>query len=499
LADLASTNTATWRNLIHPDDLPLRDAALEAHYRGETPFYSCEYRMRHREKRWVWVQSRGRLMSRTPDGLPLMMYGTHADITEEKEREAALRETNRKLAEVSQRAEAANRAKSDFLANMSHEIRTPLNAIIGMSELLEHDPTGPHAGECLEAIRSSGDALLALISDILDFSKIEAGQLELESLPLDLHHCLSDCLHIVSGNAKAKGLALHHEVSVDLPAIIMGDFLRLRQVLVNLLTNAVKFTAEGKIDLILELERSDAGDQWLHVTVRDTGIGIPTAQREKLFHSFSQVDSSTTRRYGGTGLGLAISQRLVRKMGGVIWVESVEGSGSSFQFRIPLHRAPVDASRLGKSKSALLLSAPLPRFSNGSARPLGERCPLRILVAEDNPTNQRLVSLMLKRLGYVADFAANGLEVLTALKRTAYDLILMDVQMPEMDGLEAATRIFGKFPPERCPHIVAITANALKEDREACLNAGMADYLTKPIRHDHLAATLEAVHAGRPA
>ncbi len=484
-AEWSAGGVDSWKEkLLHPEDLPRYEEQLRRHLSGETPFYSVQYRMRHKDGHWVWIQSRGRLISRTKKGAPLMMYGTHTDITEDKKQEEILLETNRKLEEAGHRAEAATRAKSEFLANMSHEIRTPLNAIIGMSELLEQTPSGPDAKEYLDTIRSSGNALLALINDILDFSKIEAGLFPLESIPVDLESCLSQALQIVSVPAEKKNLRLRSLMDTGLPRLALGDPLRLRQILVNLMMNAVKFTARGEVLLSAGETRSKDGAKWLRFSVRDTGIGIRKEQQEKLFQSFSQLDASTSRRYGGTGLGLAISQRLVEMMGGRIWVESTPGKGSEFQFEIPL--------RTVDEKEGSLPGKPLPSGTPDAT--LGTRCPLSILVAEDNPVNQRLAGLMLKRLGYRADFANNGLDVLAAVKEKSFDLILMDIQMPGMDGLEAAKKICEYFKGRKRPHMVALTANALDGDREACLAAGMEEYLTKPIRNHQLALALEAVY-----
>ena len=483
LSEWNTPDFESWKTLVHPEDLKRCMAHLRLHFSGKIPHYAAQFRMIHRDGHWVWIQSKGRLIERSQDGRPLMMYGTHTDISDDKTREAALRDTNRKLEEATRRAEAANEAKSEFLANMSHEIRTPLNAIIGMSELLEKDPHGPDARECLETIRSSGDGLLALINDILDFSKIEAGLLALELVPVDLRHCLESALQIVSMPAAEKSLSLRFTLDPKLPKAVLGDLLRLRQILVNLLMNAVKFTDRGEV--LLSLSRkgpSKKGGQILF-SVRDTGIGIAGTKLSGLFQSFNQLDASTSRRYGGTGLGLAISRRLVGLMGGRIWATSVPGKGSTFHFQIPLRPAPEEAFPALES----------PAFTVPDAR-LGSRCPLSILVAEDNTVNQRLVGMMLKRLGYTAKYAGNGLEVLAMVETHPFDLILMDIQMPEMSGLEAAEKIRGKFCDRTRPQMVALTANALDGDREVSLLAGMVDYLTKPVRLEQLASALEAAY-----
>ncbi len=436
--------------------------------------YRSEYRVARSDGTEVWASSAIEVEA-DPEGNPVSVLGTLQNITERKRAELD-------LVRARDLAETANRAKSEFLATISHEIRTPLNGVLGMAQAMEADELSPRQLERLNVLRRSGEILLTLLNDVLDLAKIEAGKVELEEEPFDLEQVCSGAASGHTMLANRKGVSFSFQITEDARGFFRGDVTRIRQILQNLLSNAVKFTESGVVALAVSAE-----DGVVRLRVTDTGIGIPSDKIDHLFDKFVQADTSTTRRFGGSGLGLAITRDLVRLMGGDLRVESRAGEGSTFEVRLPLERVDAPAS-----------DAPAP--SAGSSVPAAAPASLRILAADDNEVNQLVLRTVLNQVGIEPTLVASGSDAVEAWAAADWDLILMDIHMPDMDGLTATGLIRGgetRTGRARTP-IVALTANALKHQTAEYLAAGMDDVIAKPIQVSRLYEVIERMLSDDP-
>ena len=484
LDELAPVNIKTWERLTHADDLKRASELLERHFTGQLPYYDCEYRMKHKDGRWIWVHDRGRVFTHTHDGKPLMMFGTHTDITGRKQMEADLLQEKSLLAQkVEERTsdlrlantelQHAARIKDEFLASMSHELRTPLTGILGLSEAFQmgiYGELNQKQVESIQNIEKSGRHLLTLINDILDLSKIGAGMITLELITVSIREVCLSSLHMVRQVANEKQIKVNLviEEGVD---YLEADARRLKQILVNLLGNAVKFSPVGS-DIGLEV-KGDVGNQQITFTVWDHGIGIPTRDLSRLFQVFIQLDSALSRQYGGTGLGLSLVLKMVELHGGGVRVESEPGKGSRFIVTFPWQGNPTPKAD----------SVPLQTIGGAEVRKnIGH--PI-ILIVEDNLLYLNLLADILAHSGYRVTKAQNGEEGIARARELKPDLILMDIQMPVLDGLQATRQIRTDPDLQKTP-IIALTALAMSGDREKCIEAGMNAYLSKPVNIEEL-------------
>jgi PAS domain S-box-containing protein len=471
--DIDELRELSFSHLVHPDDFEENNLQIERMLAGEIPDFVLINRYVRKDGQQVWVRKSVSL-AESSDGEQKWVITLSEDITDRKR-------TEDELLAAKEAAEAANNAKSRFLANMSHELRTPLNAILGMVDVAAPRVADPVVQDCLQTMKQSGDLLLTLLNDLLDSAKIESGKLELEAEPFSVRRMLDQLTRALSVRASEKGLAFFSRMPETTPDAVVGDRMRLQQVLLNLAGNAIKFTEFGEVEISLRA-LADDGEAVLEFSVRDTGIGISREDLERLFRPFAQANAATSRRFGGTGLGLSICKSLVEMMGGKIWAESEVGKGSTFLIvvRLPLaDEVPADLDSSDMVTGAASRS-------------------LRVLLVEDNPANQKLATYILWDRGHVVEVAGNGQEAILLMEHSQYDVILMDVQMPGMNGLEATAAIRSREAgPNRVP-IIAMTARAMQGDRDRCLAAGMNGYLPKPVNAKEMVSLVERLGGRTP-
>ncbi|MGE4240083.1 response regulator [Ramlibacter sp.] len=471
-ANVYGIQARTLPERVHPDDLPAVQIALGEALKGRTERYAVTHRLRTATG-WIWIESHGVVTERDMLGRATHMIGTHADITDRKNAE-------RELERARDEAQAASRARSDFLANISHEVRTPLNGILGLTQLLVHEKLPPEQAQAVQLVDNSARALLALLKDVLDFSTIEAGELELNEAPFALEPMLMETSTPHGLAAREKGLQLTVRMDSGVPARVVGDEQRLRQVIAHLLSNAVKYTRRGEVELAVLKRRTEDGRVLLRFEVADTGIGIAPEKHRDILKAFTQADGSMTRKHGGAGLGLAIVDGLVSLMGGKLKLASLPDQGSVFSFELEL-RAAADAA---------------PEQPDAKGRTFDG---LHVLLVEDHAVNQLLMQRMLAQLGCEVELAANGMEAVSMWKRSAPDLVLMDVQMPGMSGLDATIEIRRTEAAQRLRRtpIVALTAHAMQGDRDRCIEVGMDGYTSKPVLVPDLVEAMTAALGDR--
>lgn len=460
---------------IHKEDVEYWQKTVEKCFLDGTS-YTMQFRTYRKDNHHetVWIEARGQ--AHWNFNKITSISGTCQDITERVKKEIELERHAKELELAEKKAKKAEKSKSEFLANMSHEIRTPMNGIIGMLQLLGETETTDEQKEMLNTLSLCSENLLNLLSDILDISKVDAGKLKLEEVNFDINLCIENICTLMNTKARENRTLIKRKFPLDQANWFMGDITRIRQILMNYVTNAIKFTKDGYIEIDYKVKPFNSKKSILEISVKDTGIGISKSDQDKLFKDFSQADTSITRKYGGTGLGLSICSKLAKLMNGKVYFESEPGVGSTFYLEVKLKNgAPRKVEEKDKENN----------------ENLSIKYPHNIILAEDNKINQKVASMILQKLGYICDIANNGLEVLELLeskKSGYYSLILMDMQMPEMDGITATKNIILKY--HEAPKIIALTANAFNSDKKLCLEAGMVDFLSKPLKKEELISKL---------